>query len=242
MPYRKELQFFNDFWSEGLDWYRAHFSGAPAGAVVGEATPTYLMNAHVPQRLATVLPNAKLITLVRNPVDRAYSAYWFRVGYRLEGRSFEEAVANELGGQPTVYPYIGEGRYVRHLERFEQYFPRDRMFVRLLDDLEEDPRGSYADICRFIGVDSSVVPSTVGTVEHQAHRLRSVRFRKLTLRWQRRLKLPERVRTWLYELDKQYQQYPPMDPGLRAQLSAEFAEDNDRLAAWLGRDLSAWNA
>ena len=240
MPHRKELQFFNDYWPRGLDWYREHFKYAPDGALIGEATPTYLTSPDVPERLAQVVPNAKLITLCRNPVDRAYSGYWFRIGYRLEPRSFEEAVRAELAGDPTAFPYLDHGRYARHLERFERSFPRDRLFVALLDDLHEDPRAVYSDICRFLGVDPGSIPEEVGQATHQAHRLRSMRLRRMTLKWQARLKLPPRIKDLLYELNKEYVKYPPMSGELREMLVARFSEDNARLAERLDRDLSAW--
>ena len=71
----KELHFFSGYWEQGLDWYEQCFvpNGKP---LVGEASPSYLENPVARERIASVLPGAKLIAMMRNPVDRAYSQYW----------------------------------------------------------------------------------------------------------------------------------------------------------------------
>src|SRR5690348_6863383 len=102
----KEIHFFDRKYARGLAWYRGHF---PTGAekwyaqrlrrqafVTGEASPVYLFHPHVPARVKQALPAVKLIVLLRNPVDRAYSQYYHAVELGLETRPFEEAIGDEV--------------------------------------------------------------------------------------------------------------------------------------------------
>src|SRR3712207_6690007 len=72
---RKEIHFFDLNFDRGLDWYLAHFARQDQPGLVGEASPLYMFHRDVPERVRRVLPNAKFIALLRNPVDRAYSQY-----------------------------------------------------------------------------------------------------------------------------------------------------------------------
>src|SRR5262249_22447178 len=75
IPSHKEIHFFDRHFDRGESWYRAHFERAGDARVVGEATPGYLYRADATERLTALLPNARLLAIIRNPVDRAYSNY-----------------------------------------------------------------------------------------------------------------------------------------------------------------------
>ena len=102
---RKEVHFFDNNFHRGIPWYRAHFPSLIQGDmaetirgqrfITGEASPYYLFHPHAPARAALVVPKAKLIVLLRNPVDRAYSHYCRMVKKGRETLSFEDALAQE---------------------------------------------------------------------------------------------------------------------------------------------------
>lgn len=104
--YVKEVHYFDRNFDKGVAWYRSHFPtlaykrqvGSKTGmaTIVGGATPGYIFHPHAPRRVAQLLPDVKLVALLRNPVDRAYSNFWRRRAQGLEVLdSFEEAVAKE---------------------------------------------------------------------------------------------------------------------------------------------------
>jgi hypothetical protein len=158
-PFRKEIKFFDIHYPKGLGWYRAHFplqAKMKAGAVTGEATPYYLFHPLAAQRAAKILPEAKLIVLLRNPVDRAYSHYNHMVRVKRETLSFEEAIEREperLDGEvekiiadPNYstfthvhYSYLARGRYAEQIQTLLQLFPKENILILQSEDLYAEP-------------------------------------------------------------------------------------------------------
>jgi hypothetical protein len=135
---------------EGVEWYRRCFPRPKwkngRRTITGEASPGYLFHALAPERMAEVVPEARLIALLRNPVDRTYSAYHHRVRNGQETRTFEAAVDANLDG-PDQAPWAGQPRehlsrsvYVDHLLRWSQFFPREQMLVLKSEDFFERPK------------------------------------------------------------------------------------------------------
>ena len=213
-PSFKEVSFFDRHYARGERWYRAHLP-IRRSALVGEATPGYLFHPLAPERVARMLPHARLIALLRNPVDRAFSHYQHEVALGREELSFEEALAREderMEGEvermlrdPAYfshawwnYTYAARGRYAEQLERWFAAFPREQLLVLLTDDLAADTAGTYRRVLDFLRVD----PRGLGSYPRIFER-----------------------------------EYDQMVPETRARLEAEFAEPNRRLAELLGRDL-----
>ena len=159
MPTRKEIDFFIDSavepgglngpgsWHLGVDWYRRQFPGDKP--ICGEASPNYSLGPNVAQvvpRIATVLPAARLVYLVRNPLERIRSHY--RMAIRKPGTaagSFPDFVANSDTLSTSAYGTI--------LQTFLRGFPRDRILVLESADLDHRRRESLASVFRFLGVD-----------------------------------------------------------------------------------------
>jgi hypothetical protein len=213
-PSFKEVSFFDRHYKRGERWYRAHMPVRRSG-IVGEASPSYLFHPLAPERVAQLLPDARLIALLRNPVDRAFSHYQHEVALGREQLSFEEAIAREsermdgelerMLARPAYfsyawwnYTYLARGRYVEQLERWLAAFPPDQLLVLLTDELAEDTAGTYRRALDFLGVDEVGLDSYPRIFERE---------------------------------------YQELEPALRARLEDEFAEPNRRLAELLGRDL-----
>jgi hypothetical protein len=233
----KEVHFFDEYWDRGLDWYRSRFAGAGDARAVGEASPTYLADATATERMHATLPEARLLAILRHPVDRAYSTYWWR--YAFENRSFEQAARQQMESRQLT-GYIGDGRYVHHLRRLTTLYPRERVHVLLLDDLRRDPTGSFAAVCRFLDIDDTVLPAGLDKVHNPAFRYRSRRLLFAMLRFHAWRRAP-RLATLVDRLNRAPLHYPPLDPALRAELCAYYAPDNAELAGWLGRELPGWD-
>src|SRR5207245_1011448 len=107
------LNFFDREYWRGVDWYRTRFAGSRAERAIGEASVSYMFNREAPERMARLLPKARLIAVLRNPVDRAYSHYWFARAWGAENRTFEEAVFADP--DPKGFSYFERGRYLSQL-------------------------------------------------------------------------------------------------------------------------------
>jgi hypothetical protein len=236
----KEVHFF-DYeyrWAFGPDWYRERFRDADPGVLAGEATPSYMHRPEVPARIASIVPGAKLIAILRNPVDRAYSQYWHHRRQGDEEREFADAIEapGELG-------YLERGRYVEQLQRVAEHFPREQLHIALFDDLEARPRETFVEVCRFLGLDESVIPDAVGEATNSHMKVRAPRVFATMYRYEVWDKLPSRLGRRLHEAMVLPDEYPPLDPDLDTELRARFADDNRSLQGWLGRDLPAgWMA
>lgn len=237
----KELHFFDRHFELGIEHYRRQFAGATA-QIAGEATQTYLYDALAVDRISTTLPDAKLIAVLRNPVDRAYSHYWQKRAYGTETLSFAAAIAAEPErlreadrDQQFAYSYLDRGHYVRQLEHVVERFPRTALHVLLLEDLRDDPESAYRAVCRFLHVANDVVPGNVGEPLNAFVSFRSRKVRHVSRRF------PRPLRNAVGRVNARGGGYEPLDPALRAELAEYFAPSNAELATWLGRDLDAWS-
>tara|TARA_R110000782_G_scaffold45706_16_gene101412 strand:+ start:9023 stop:9910 length:888 start_codon:yes stop_codon:yes gene_type:complete len=162
MPDEKELHFFDRVEritpSDSAE-YAANFRDASRDALLGEFTPSYLTRAGVAGRIADTLPNARLLVILRNPLDRAWSHYWFRVRRGTERLSFRRAVALEdrrRVPEPWRHAYIGWSRYAEHLRTYHDLFGPDRVHTLFWEDLAADPSPTMAAVARFLDIDPSV--------------------------------------------------------------------------------------
>jgi hypothetical protein len=167
----KEMHFFDRYhrYANGMDWYRSHFPirTDPDAFCLGESTPEYLFNPAVPQRVADVMPNVRLIALLRNPIDRAYSHYHHSRRLDREPLSFEEALEAEpdriddeltaLATNSTYdeqtyehYSYLARGRYLEQIQRWLRHFPRHQLLVVKSEDLFENPEAVVQGVFDFL--------------------------------------------------------------------------------------------
>jgi hypothetical protein len=221
---RKEVHYFDWGYQRGLNWYRAHFptavyrtafqtiTGRPL--YVGEASPYYLFHPYVPARMKKLLPAAKLIVLLRDPVERALSSYQHQVRRKRESLPFLEAMAAEperLAPEiermardetynSTVHrhlSYLARGEYADQLASWLDVYPRQQLLVIRSEDFFDDTAGIFAQVLAFLDL-PAWLPST---------------FRQFNAA-----------------------EYPDMDPAIRRGLVEYFAPHNERLHQLLGRD------
>ncbi len=232
----KELHFFDKHHERGLPWYQEQFRPAPGQQAWGESTPFYLYKDRARRAMTDALPSASFIAILREPISRAYSHYWFSRSKNAEQiGTFAEAVEAEPArlsakrdGQPAKGSYLDRGRYHRQLVDLAARVGRERILVHLTDDLRDDPLGVLRQTCRFLGVDEE----NVGDVQVRARNT----FGDRTVNSERSgFERAER------EADQfSGESYPSIDPDLERDLRARFRDDNARLSEWLGRDLSSW--
>jgi len=168
----KELQFFvgGENWNRGLAWYESQFSD-PAARVHGEASPQYTKHpAHpgVPERIHSIVPDARLIYVVRDPIERMVSYYIDRCSIGMEDGTLAEAIAS------SPDDYVSPSRYCMQIERYLPFFPLERLLVVEQEELLRDRRGVLREIFRFLGVDDSFDhPGFDRIVNPSSHKRRS---------------------------------------------------------------------
>jgi hypothetical protein len=217
----KSPHYFDLNYGRGDAWYRSHFS-LRRDRLRGESNPYLLFHPLGPERVAAVVPEAKLVALLRDPVERAFSHHWDRVKIGIETLSFADAVVAEaarLAGQRERletsadrsvvseahehYSYLARGLYAEQLRRWLARYPAERLLVLRSEDLYRAPNATYDRVTAFLGL-SSFYPGAFE--KHHGHADR-----------------------------------PRIDPGLRRDLAATFAGPNEELAELLGTPLW-WDA
>jgi hypothetical protein len=148
----KEPHYFNFvFEDEGVEWYRRCFPQPRwvngRRAITGEASPGYLFHPLVPERMAQVVPQVRLIALLRNPVDRTFSAYNWRLRYWQETRTFEEVIEANRDGDITS---LSRSIYIEHLMRWREFFDKEQMLVLKSEDFFENPKETLEVVLEFL--------------------------------------------------------------------------------------------
>jgi hypothetical protein len=174
----KGTHFFDGEFHRGIRWYRSHFpteasrrlrsrGGAPA--LAGDGSPYYLFHPLAPERAVEVAPDARVIALLRDPVERAWSHYKERRRHDADELSFEDALEAEparlageeerLRQEPTYrshahehHSYVAQGRYLDMLPRWLDRYPSERVLILLSEDLYADPQATVGRIFAFLGL------------------------------------------------------------------------------------------
>ena len=172
---RKELHFF-DREEDNTDYkkYHANFKPKPHHRVIGEASPIYMYWETAPGRIWTYNPKMKWILALRNPVERAFSAWNMETKRGKEKLSFAEAIAKEtercreaLPLQHRVYSYVDRGFYAQQVRRLFNIFGRDSCLILLSEELRNDHKKTLNRVFEFLGVDSSFVPPEASVFEQE---------------------------------------------------------------------------
>jgi len=220
---RKELHFFDDEYDRGLGWYQSQFPIRARARITArdthvepaafEGSPNYMFHPQVPARIHRHLPGVRLLVLVRDPVERAYSQHAHQVGRGMETEPFERALeledaridgeAGRLAADPAhesraywLYAYRTRGHYADQLEHLERVFGREQIHVIDSGDFFADPGPDYDRVLEFLSLPHLGQP---------AFTPRNVRPRA------------------------------PMPESVRLALEEHFRPHDERLAAWLGR-------
>ena len=250
MPEEKEVDFFANNIEKGVAWYEAFFEGAEGYGAVGEASPNYMWREETVDGMSKMVPDARLIFILRNPIRRAYSNYWFNVSRGLQRvqMPFSQAIREE----PGYRNYVTKGFYYEQIARFLKHYPREKILVVLLEDLLKNPEETMKNCYQFLGVNTAFIPS-LGEKHNVTvlpkNRLVFMAF-NLWVPIRRALSkiTPPQVRrvigmprTWIRARLFSQAKPPSMAETDRVWLAEAFAEHNRQLSQFLNRDLSFWN-
>jgi hypothetical protein len=236
---------------DSLGVYQDLFSGAESSKAVGEASTLYFYSQRAARNLYTDIPTARLITVLRNPVDRAFSEFlmWKQAG-RMQDRTFEEVLDVDLlqpwkgNSLPPVRAFVQRGKYFQYLNMYLELFPRAQLKVLFFEDLKVDPQAVVAEIFDFleispINVDTSLALNRSGIP-------RSGWLSRLLLKpnWLKdmvRQAVPRPMRRQIrIAAKKRLLAKPELSHEARHRMITALREDIHALERLTGRDLSGW--
>jgi hypothetical protein len=236
LPCSKQSYFFDRNYANGLDWYMKRFDGVgQQHLATGEIATGYCLLDAIPL-MAEHFPNIKLLMLMRNPIDRAYSNYQSR---KIESKwsSFEQA----LDEDPDL---LLRGQYIDQIEILMKFYDREKVMFLLYDDLHSDDKKFLRSILTFIGVEPNIDSKLIG------QRKNASMFPKLRkLLHQVGLKPIVSIisKSWIGDSVRRSRKnkgksYQPMKQETKNKLIEHFKPYNKRLSSYLGRDLLHWDA
>jgi hypothetical protein len=174
LPACKEVHYFSLHADRGPGWYGEHFQAAAPQALCGEITPYYLFHPQAPRRIQALLPQVRLIVLLRDPVERSLSQYFHSLQLGLEDLPLEQALTAEVGrlaGAEAIlrslggrhrshqeHSYLSRSRYGQQLSRYEALFSRRQLLVLRSEDLFERPAATWRTLQRFLDLDRVPLP------------------------------------------------------------------------------------
>lgn len=251
----KEPNFFADYLGEHRrvrTWpeYLECFAGVLGEKRIGEASVSYLASHTSARVIKEFSPLARIIIMLRNPVDVMYSMYYLRRSSNLEDQpSFAAALNSDACGRKVAQlTYRERAMFATQVERYITVFGREKIQFIIYDDFKADTRGVFQNTLRFLGV--------CGVCERKLHMISgNMRVRNKFL-WGLLRRPPEPLRRvihpitsrrfrsavgrYLLGLNAVEEPRPPMEPELRNRLRKEFAPEIDQLSTLLDRDLTAW--
>lgn len=241
---RKEPHFFTKEYDRGVAWYEELFVDCAGALAIGEASTSYTMapqHPEAPGRIAELVPDARLIYVLRHPVDRVRSQYAHNLDRALERKPLSEAIRQD----PS---YLDATRYAYQLSRFRDHFPDDQIHVVVSEQLRHDRSRVLAGILEFLGVDASV---ELTNTDHELNRMADKRLAPPAVNATRRVLRSIGVNRLLPKTTRQRlrvsmsQEMPDQAVSLAAEdrdfILDSLADDLADLAGLLGPALAVWD-
>lgn len=241
MPkYRKEVHFFDKYYHRGRHWYESLFSHC-GNKVKGEITPAYIYEEGCPRRIYELMPEVKLVVLLRDPVLRAYSHY----KYSIEEEGFSGSFREFLTIRDDA---IERGFYFKQLRRYLNYYPLDQVKIVIFEDMIAHPLQQLSRVFEFLGVQTDFLPSSL---DQPVNPSQIPRWHRLYV-WGKRItsKLHDLNLNWLIECLKKtglkrfffsdigrQLRFPTLNQQDYTFLKGVYQEDVQQLSSLLNRDL-----
>lgn len=229
-----------------IEEYQLLFPKESAGKCKGEASPLYLYSQTAPERIFHYIPSVKLIAILRNPVERAYSSYLYLRSLRREPHGdFANALRDEqrrvAENWEHLWHYKSMGFYHEQLQRYFKWFDRSQIRIYIYDDFERNPGRLIQDMLQFLDVDCTFIPD-MSAKPNPSGRPRSTTFqtwlnRPNVLKSLIKPLVPASTRQWVRRANLSR---PPLSREIRHTLIAEYREDILLLQDLICCDLSSW--
>jgi len=255
----ERLEFFGEylnpaFGNLSLKEYLKYFENVADNQIAGEKSVSYLYSYQAIDEIYEINPLMKIVMVLRNPVERAYSDYWHRKRTGVEPLSFEDALKEEnnriANGSRIELHYANYGLYFAHVSAYIEKFGRDNVFVIRFEDLKSDPMKVCLACTKFLGMATANALESYPVYNKGSRGRKNIILRTLQLMARQRLLVlaartfvPNFLRTkitgWMVA-SNQTDEYPPINKEIEKKLKNFFHEDIKKLENLLNWDLSSW--
>lgn len=246
----QEPHFFSKEYGRGLDWYSSLFSSLDQWKIVGEKSVSYMTNPGAVKRIHSILPEVKLIFVLRNPIDRAYSQYKANVQRGTEYLSFDRALDSEHRRRKFFknnYSYLERGYYAIPLNRYYSLFNKDQIHVVIYEEFVKNPKEILDGICTFLKVEGEFIERMDFSRRYNVSRLPKYRYPQFFVMIFRKF-APNlfskgflgRIVNSLEKLNLVEGTFPALDEELRNKYNKVFEKSNYELEKLIQKDLKVW--
>jgi hypothetical protein len=255
-PSMKDFPFFADdnYFNKGLGWFSAKFRQDRKVKVLLHGSVRYIYDSkYVAKRLYNYNKNLKMILMLRNPVDRAYSAFWYAKKANLEPlSSFGKAIEREqklMSENIRVEPiqsYIGRSLYCKQILDYYNYFKKDQIKIIIFEQCMRNKEKCMNDVFNFLNIDKSFVPDFKKLNASGKQRIKhiDILWKNFLIKNYIKRLLPYRVRFRLKEMIKRLNTkkyiYPKLADKERRKLMNLFESDLANVSKLINKDLSEW--
>lgn len=257
MPSLKEVNFFHEDRAEteeGLKYYKSLFQDVTDEMAIGEASTSYFFQVKAPERMKAIVPQAKLIAILRRPEERIYSNYWMK---RRRGNLGFDAQIGSISSHFSKLTGTPEGGFIydfywKSLSHYLEFFDKSQIKVTLFDDLKQDSSSLYRNLCEFLGVDAALLPNSPQKIYNKGGDVKNASVFKVLENMRSTYGptllniLPGSISEPLRQSYSKVRESlmtdstPPMPEDVRDLLMEIHKADLQKLQEFLDRDLSVW--
>jgi hypothetical protein len=251
VPAIKELHFFCDIkhcpksrYGKGMDWYLGQFEAGAECTARGELSIDYMFYPEIARKLHAINPEMKILFILRDPIDRAYSAYWMHRRNHVDYPPFSDFLRRDSD-------IMARGLYYDQIQEFRKVFSDEQILTLVYEDIAKDPYAFTAKVFEFLGVEPSFRPKSALQLIAETKQLNPY-LRLFVYRYAARiLRFPPALWTW--RLVKRVTgvkrspsgaesgpKYPKMPEADKARLAEMFNDENEKLFDLIGRRIPEW--
>ena len=243
----KELHFFvnEKNWHKGIEWYKSNFRGD--ARIYAEASPSYAAYPTfegVPRRMHAIVPETRLIYILRNPIERMISLYINNYADGKEDRKIEEVLSNLDDNH-----YISTSKYFMQIEQYLNYFPESNILITTLEDLHQQRLPTLKRIFRFLALDDSFHSPDFYRIKHQSTKKRRKNQMGLLLKRMYEATIAKMLRADLRMDIGQFFaipfstriERPILSESLQTKIIDYLHDDMSCLRAYTGRNFDCWS-
>ena len=251
VPLVKEIHFFSypSNYEKGVMWYESFFEVSTKDKCIGEVSPSYLVRPEVPERIYNYNPNMRLLLVLRNPIERAYSNYCMtlRVG------KISKDINKVFSTKDEVHPFVSRGLYYSQISHYLIFFKRENIKILIFDDIKHNPERLVNDMYSFLEVEPNFKPSILYSRQNPKQPLpkfkriyyslvsaknwigKNSRLGKGAINYLRRSGYFD----ILHKINKG-EDFPTLSQKTKKDLAIFYQEDVSSLSKLIDRDLSFW--
>ena len=246
-PGGTEIHFFDNSenYKKGQTEFNKHFKNRNSNVLIGQSTSTYIYD-YIPERMFKYAPDTKLVFILRNPINRAYSHFWHANSKNRENLNFEEALKKEDSRikkdywHLINYSYFNSGIYMNMVESFSEYYNKKQMHFVILEELKANPVNEINKILDFLKLDRIINLKT----EKAYNQTKVSKFSLFGKLFNNRFTRNSKLLYPLYIFNNKYfsNKYPIMKQETRNALLEKYIKDIEELEIFLNKKLDFWKS